>query len=144
MSGQWQTPGSSTITKKSAPQTPRVLLVDKDASSAETGRKLLEELGYRVTACATSAEALSMLHSPSEQFNCVISDLSMPGISGLELANTSRLCRPQTPFVLACGDHNNLPPDFLQTLGISGFLLKPFSLDRLSQALHRALADRRH
>jgi len=144
MNGQRQAPDFQTFTKNSAPQAPHVLLVDKDASSAETGRKLLEELGYRVTACATSAEALSMLHAPSEKFNCVISDLSMPGISGLELANTSRLCRPNTPFVLACGDHSSLPPDYLQTLGISGFVLKPFSIDRLSQTLHRALAKRRH
>lgn len=144
MSGNRNAPDSPTTAKNSEPQSPRVLLVDKDASSVELARKLLEELGFRVTACATSAEALSMIHAVTEKFNCVISDLSMPGISGLELANTSRLCRPQTPFVLACGDHSSLPADFLQTLGISGFLLKPFSIDRLSETLHRALAGRRY
>ncbi|HXS68743.1 MAG TPA: response regulator [Candidatus Polarisedimenticolia bacterium] len=140
MSGELQAPDSQNIQTKSA-QAPRVPLVEKDVVSAETSRKSLEEPGY----CVTAAEALTWLHALSETFNCVISGLSMPGIGGLELVNTARLCRPQTPFVLSCSEPGNLPADFLRTLGgISGFLREPSSMDHLSEMLNRALSsDRR-
>jgi DNA-binding NtrC family response regulator len=119
-----------------------VLLVD-DVSLVETEKQLIEQLGYRVTACTSSADALALLHATSERFNCVISNLAMARISGLELANTCRLCRPGTPFLLMSDSASVLSADCLRTLAISGFVSKPFSVHVLAETLHRVLAGRK-
>jgi CheY-like chemotaxis protein len=121
---------------------PHVLLVDHDFSNLTSGRQLLEDMGYSVTPCETSEKALVLIHTKSEKFSCVLSDVSMPRIGCLELANTSRLCRPETPFLLTSAGANSLCPDFLRTLGIHGHIAKPFSAESLGQALKRALSAR--
>ena len=119
-----------------------ILLVDNDASTAQAAKSLLEQLGYRVTTCTQSAEALVLIHTASEQFSCVVSDLSMRAIGGLELASTCRLCRPGTPFLLTSDNPGALSTDFLQSVGISGFITKPFSAERLAETVRDALARR--
>lgn len=115
-----------------------ILLVD-DASLVETEKQLIEQLGYRVTACTCSAEALTLLHAASEKIDCVISNWVMPRIGGLQLANTCRLCRPGTPFFLMSDDASKVPVDSLPKHTISDFILKPLSARVLAEALHRAL-----
>lgn len=118
---------------------PHILLVDSDPHSLENGKRLLEDLGYRVTACETPEKALVEIHTTTEKFICIVSDLSMPRIGGLELANTSRLCRPGTPFLLTSAGVNSLSADYLRTIGIHGYILKPFSARTLAETLKRAL-----
>lgn len=125
-----------------AHQPPRVLLVDGDASSVGAARRLLEKLGYAVTVCLASTDALVLIHTPSEHFDCIIADLAMPEVSGLDLANTTRLCKPGTPFVLACGNRTALSTDFLRNCGVAAFIVKPFSAESVAGVLQRALGGR--
>lgn len=132
-----KTPGNS----KSQPA--RVLLIGSDASNVEAGKRLLEELGYAVISSDSATDALVLIHTPSEHFDCIIADLAMPGISGLDLANTSRLCRLGTPFILACGNHTALSTDFMRNCGVTAFIVKPFSADSLAGILSRAVRGRK-
>lgn len=117
-----------------------VLLVDHDPSIIEAGRRLMEELGYRVMTCAHSAKALALIHSTAEEkIDCVICEVSMPVIGGVAIANTCRLCRPATRFLLSSGTPDVLSPDSLRILGIAGVVMKPFSFHFLAKTLHRAL-----
>ena len=119
-----------------------ILLVD-DASLVENEKQLIEQLGYRVTACTCSTEALTLLHSASEKIDCVISNLVMPRIGGLQLANTCRLCRPGTPFFLMSDDASKAQVDSSLRHTISDFISKPLSAHVLAKTLHLALARRK-
>jgi len=117
-----------------------VLLVDYDVAAIEAGKRLLEELGYRVTTCTSSAKALALIHSTEDQqFEGVVCEVSMPVIGGVAIANTSRLCRPRTRFLLSSGTADVLSADSLRILGIAGIVMKPFSSHFLAKALNRAL-----
>jgi CheY-like chemotaxis protein len=118
----------------------RVLLVDDDILVVENTKRVLEQLGYCVIACTSSTDALSLIHATSEQLNCVLSDLAMPGFSGLQLATTCRLCRPGVPFLLMSGNAYTPPAESLRALRIHEFILKPFSVRLLAEALHRAMS----
>lgn len=118
----------------------RVLLVDHDVSIIEAGKRLLEQLGYEAVTCANSTQALALLHSTGEeQIDCVICEVAMPQIGGVAIANTSRLCRPRTRFLLSSGTADVLSPESLRVLGIAGVVMKPFSSHFLARALNRAL-----
>jgi DNA-binding NtrC family response regulator len=119
-----------------------ILLVD-DVSLVETEKQLIEQSGYRATACSCSAEALTLLHAASEKIDCVISNLVMPRIGGLQLANTCRLCRPGTPFFLMGDDASKASVDSSLRHTISDFILKPLSARVLAETLHRALTRRK-
>ena len=143
MSNEPGRPDSKQDTTGNAASRPRrILLIDSDAASADSGKRLLEELGYSVIICDSPTNALVLIHTPSEHFDCVIADLAMPAISGLELANTNRLCRPKTPFVLACGSSTALSTDFLRNSGVTAFIVKPFSVESLTAILHSALGGK--
>jgi len=112
-----------------------ILLVD-DVLLVQAEKQMLEELGYYVTTCTSSASALALFHDLSERIDCVVSSLSMPRFNGLALANTCKLCRPGTPFILISDDAIALPGNSLRALGIRGYVLRPLSLRILEEALH--------
>lgn len=117
-----------------------VLLVDHAVLILETGQRLIEQLGYRVTTCTSSGKALSLIHSTADvPIDCVICELDMPDIGGVAIANTCRLCRPGTGFLLSSGIPGVLSEESLRILGIAGLLTKPFSTYYLAKALNRAL-----
>jgi CheY-like chemotaxis protein len=121
-----------------------ILFVDPDVSVIEPGKRLIEHLGYRVKACTNSAEALVLIHSIADQpIDCVLCELTMPDIGGIQIANTCRLCRPKTGFLLSSERGDILSADSLRILGISEVVSKPFSAHFLAKALHRALTGYR-
>jgi len=117
-----------------------VLLVDHAVLLIETGKRLIEELGYRVTTCLSSGEALSLIHATADvPIDCVICELDMPGIGGVAIAHTCRLCRPKTGFLLSSGIPGVLSEESLRILGVADLVTKPFSTYYLAKALNRAL-----
>jgi CheY-like chemotaxis protein len=118
----------------------RVLLVDDEEMVVLTARRLLERLGYVVTAYASSAAALAAFSAAPERFDIVVSDLTMPGLTGTELSEAVRRARPDVPIVLATGHLEQLDLERAQALGVSEMLPKPFDTQLLARAMRRALA----
>ncbi len=117
---------------------PRVALVEDVDDLRRVLAQALEELGFRVDAFASGDEALAWAEGGLETLDAVVSDVVMPGISGIALAQALRERRPRLPIVLVSGDlrehvRATLPPDVL-------FLQKPFSIDELARLLRAALA----
>lgn len=117
----------------------RILFVDDEAMICESASQLLQHLGYRVVACSEPTEALRAFAEAPGAFQLVITDLTMPHISGLELARRLRLVSPEVPILLATGYAGTWTQDGVQSLGIRGLLAKPLSASALASAVRSAL-----
>lgn len=109
----------------------RILFVDDEEFIADLGATSLRSLGYEVVACCSSIEALRIFEHEPFRFDLIVSDYSMPGLSGVELAGECRRLNPVVRVLLCSG--GQLPP---LTPGIvDGTLRKPYSLATLSLAV---------
>jgi CheY-like chemotaxis protein len=115
-----------------------LLLVEDHPDSRRTLAILLINLGYKVSSAAGGAEALLYVNS-EEHFDAVITDVVMPGMSGVEFARLARAARPGLPIVLLTGN-----ADGITSAIASGAvaLLKPVTSERLSHVLDDALGKR--
>ncbi|MEQ1691208.1 MAG: PAS domain S-box protein, partial [Gemmatimonas sp.] len=115
-----------------------VLLVDDDALLRDSGRRLLERHGHRVSVAASGSEALALLESSGDAISVVLTDLTMPGMSGLELIDAVQQQYPQLPIVAMSGfSMDSTARQALDAKAVS-FLGKPFSAAELTNALQRA------
>jgi PAS domain S-box-containing protein len=118
-----------------------VLLVDDEAALAQAATLSLARLGYRVTGVHSAAEALkSFLVQPGE-IDLVITDLTMPGMSGMELANALHEIRPGLPIILASGFGGLRTANFANGPGLRAVLQKPFTTETLARAVQQMLAS---
>ena len=113
----------------------RLLVVEDDPTSRRLLASLLVNMGYNVTSAATGEEAMSVLYS-EEWCDAVLTDVVMPGISGIELANCVHDVRPEVPVVLVTGAASAI--DLAANLGMLA-LCKPITRERLAAVLDEAL-----
>ncbi len=119
----------------------RILLVDDEAMLAEMGKTMLERLGYEVTVQTASSEALALFDRDPGRFDAVITDQTMPGLTGIELARRMLRLRPDLPIILCTGYSNQVDEAQAQAAGIRGFAMKPLAMKDLASLLHTALPD---
>ncbi|MFA6961832.1 MAG: response regulator [Opitutaceae bacterium] len=117
----------------------RVLFVDDETPIMLVGQLILAELGYRVEAGTSALEMLELLKSQPDGFDLVITDLTMPDMTGVEFSERIRVLRPDMPIILTTGYSATLTPQRVQQLGISELLIKPLSMQSLATAIQRAL-----
>jgi CheY-like chemotaxis protein len=118
----------------------RILLVDDHALVRDAMRDLLEHLGYRVTVFGKPLEALAAFREHPEEFDLVLTDLSMREMNGAELARELLAARPGVPIVVSSGYELAGIAQNLRDLGIREVLTKPVQREGLAAALARALA----
>ena len=119
----------------------RVLCVDDEPSLATVTRRRLEALGYTVTSVTEPAAALEALKG--EEFDLVIADYTMPGMTGLELARNIARERPGLPVVLLTGFVDEIAPDVLRDSGVARVLHKPTTIEELATAVAEILGKRK-
>jgi nitrogen-specific signal transduction histidine kinase/ActR/RegA family two-component response regulator len=115
----------------------RVLYIDDEEAVIALGTEMLQGLSYRVTSCTTPAEAIEIFRVRPRDFDAVVTDLAMPGMSGLELTRELRAIRPDVPVVLCTGYIADDDARAAQSLGIRDIVLKPYTAPDLGQALSR-------
>lgn len=116
-----------------------VLVVDDDESIRDTLYELLSE-EYRCQTAETAEKALARLDA--ESYDVVLTDISMPGLSGLELLGHIRQKYPNTPVIIISGISDQEYAQGMIRLGAFDYLLKPFSLDVVMKSVKRALDHR--
>ncbi len=119
-----------------------ILLVDDDDLARKSMQLVLKQLGHQVTACSSAQEALSCLSQTREPVDVLLSDFTMPRMSGLELAEHVHKLHPQMPILLITGDAGQVNDDAAREAGISGFIAKPAGSRELSSALGKILHSR--
>ncbi len=119
----------------------RVLLVDDEEAVARMVRQMLERLGYRVTAYTDSLEALSAFRAAPAAFDMVITDMTMPGMTGDLLGMAIRDINPDIPILLCTGFSERIDGERRQSMGIDGLLMKPIAHADLSEIVRKVLDD---
>ncbi len=118
---------------------PRILLVDDDETIRDTLYELLSE-SYICQTAETAEKAFARLEA--DQYDVVLTDISMPGLSGLELLGHVRQMFPDTPVIIISGIGDQEHAQGLIKLGAFDFLLKPFGLDVVEKSVKRAVEYR--
>jgi PAS domain S-box-containing protein len=116
----------------------RILFVDDEKALVDLGKQMLEGLGYRVSAQTSSLDALEIFRSEPDAFDLVITDLTMPGLTGIGLARKITSIRPRTPVILCTGfsDQNE---DQAETAGVCDFIMKPYVVATLAGSIRKVL-----
>jgi CheY-like chemotaxis protein len=117
----------------------RILLVDDEERLLEMAKRMLESLGYKVIAESSSVKALETFNSDPDQFDLIITDQSMPNISGSELAAEVLKARPDIPIILCSGFSSKVSAENADEKGISKYLDKPYTKNILSEAVREVL-----
>ena len=119
--------------------TERVLFVDDEAMLVDMTRQILQRLGYQVTACTSSVEALAYCRNDPQAFDLVITDMTMPHMTGKELAQELLLLNPVLPIILCTGFSETITEDAAKRIGIQAFILKPIVMADLAKTMRRVL-----
>jgi CheY-like chemotaxis protein len=114
-----------------------ILLVDDEPAIINSGRARLERLGYRVTAYEKSTEALEIFEKDPEQFDLVLTDYTMPNLTGLELTKGIHKIRKEIPVII-CSGYKEVQKEIEKETNIS-FLKKPLIIRDLSILLRKML-----
>ncbi len=117
-----------------------ILIVDDDDAVRDVLYDLFSE-EHMCHAAATAEQALAYLGE--QTYDAVITDISMPGLSGLELLGRLRREQPDTPVIVVSGIGDREHAEGLMRLGAFDFILKPFSLEAVQQSVARALEKSR-
>ena len=117
----------------------RILVVDDEQAVLESTQFMLQQLGYHVTACASANEALTCFSTKPTSFDLVLSDMTMPRTSGVELLRRIREQRPEIPVMLMTGFAGLLNEKELRRYGIDEFIIKPLTAQELGTSIRRSL-----
>lgn len=117
----------------------QIMLVDDEEVLANMGKKMLEKLGYCVTAKTSALDAIAAVRDRPKQFELVITDLTMPVMDGAKLGSQLLEIQPHLAILLTTGQDGAMTSDKVRELGFCGLLPKPSTARTLGEAVHRAL-----
>jgi len=119
--------------------TENILFVDDEKSIRNSVKSCLEEAGYNVTAVANGQKALDIFAKDFDRFDLVLTDLTMPDMTGEQLANVLLKLRPDIPIILCTGHSPTITPESSKALRISAFLQKPLAPTQLLRVVREVL-----
>jgi PAS domain S-box-containing protein len=117
----------------------RILFIDDEQALVSMGKAFLESLGYDVVIETSSREALALFIRQPDGFDLVITDMTMPEMTGERLAKELRRIRPDIPIILCTGFSHHLNEEEAKAIGIGAFLMKPFGLRELAETVWTVL-----
>jgi len=119
--------------------TERILLIDDENVLVKMGQATLEKLGYRVTVRTSSLEALTTFKNQPDAFDLVITDQTMPGMTGIDLAREMLQIRPNLPIILCTGYSNLVSAENARSMGIREFAQKPLTRKDIAGIIRKVL-----
>ena len=119
----------------------RILFVDDEVMLVAVGRHMLEKLGYRVTACNSSRDAWETFQRQPDRFDLVISDQTMPGMTGLELAKRILQLCPEMPIIICTGFSSVISAEKAKSAGIRHLAMKPLDKGDLARVVRKVLDE---
>lgn len=121
----------------------RILFVDDEQKLAKAGGQILEKLGYSVTIRTDSLEALKLLESSPNDFDLVVTDMTMPTMTGDVLATKLIHFRPDIPIILCTGYSKKISEEKAAEIGIKAFAYKPLNKTDLAKTVRNVLDENR-
>ncbi|NQT69314.1 MAG: response regulator [Desulfobacteraceae bacterium] len=120
--------------------TERILFIDDEEPLTDMGKRMLESLGYDVVATTSSIEALELFKAQADRFDLVITDLTMPHMTGENLAKELMQIRPDVPVILCTGFSARIDEKKAMAMGIRAFISKPILKHEIAEII-RAVID---
>jgi PAS domain S-box-containing protein len=117
----------------------RILFVDDEPIVVDVTKKILEQLGYQVTDFASSKEALFLFKEHPDLFDLVITDQTMPGISGEQLSKELLAIRADIPIIMCTGYSLDIDAEKAKNIGIKDYVMKPIDKKNLATIVRKAL-----
>ncbi|MFC1869184.1 PAS domain S-box protein, partial [Thermodesulfobacteriota bacterium] len=117
----------------------RILFVDDEKSMVDAIQPMLEKLGYKVTARTSSIEALEAFRHKPEAFDIVITDMTMPNLTGKDLAKKLMDIRSDIPIILCTGFSEQIDDRRAKEIGISSFVMKPIVMEEMAKRIREVL-----
>jgi|GEM_PF-2286315 len=117
-----------------------LLLVDDEETILRMEKKMLERMGYRISTCSNSLEALELFRSSSDAYDLVITDMTMPDLTGEKFAVELKQIRKDIPVILCTGFSSKISVGTVESMGVDGFLMKPVGKKDLLKTI-RSLLD---
>jgi PAS domain S-box-containing protein len=119
--------------------TERILLIDDERSILDVMQQMLERLGYTVDARSDSTEALEAFRENSDGFDLVITDYTMPEMTGENLAKAILGIRPDVPVILCTGFSEQIDEEKSKAIGIRAFVMKPIIMGEMAKTIRQVL-----
>ena len=120
----------------------RILLLDDELVQVQSVRAMLSKLGYEVVALTDGQEALTRIRADPQAFDLLITDQTMPHLTGVQLAKEVLGIRPDLPIILCTGFSEAVDANEARALGIREFLMKPYSVREMAETVRRALSGK--
>jgi signal transduction histidine kinase len=120
----------------------RILLVDDEEMVADIVRQMVSKLGYRVDAFTDSRTALQTFRQYPDRFDLILTDMTMPNLTGKQLAEEVKAVRLDIPIILCSGHQDEFDTADACNIGITEFARKPLSMQQLAQIIRRVLDGR--
>jgi len=117
----------------------RILLIDDEEQIIDIEQQILERLGYKVTPKTDSEEALMEFATLPERFDLVITDMTMPKLTGDQLARRLMDIKPDIPVILCTGFNESITEEKALAMGIDKFVMKPVVKDELASTIRSVL-----
>jgi len=119
----------------------RILFVDDENALAKVGEQMLENLGYRVVSRTSSLEALNVFCKQPDKFDLVITDMTMPSMTGDHFAKEVLKVRPDIPVILCTGYSERMNERQATAMGVRAFVIKPMVKREMAETVRRVLDD---
>jgi len=117
----------------------RVLIVDDEIGMVNTIKRMLDRLGYKVTSRTSSLEALELFRNDPDQFDLVITDMTMPQMTGDKLSKALMEIRPDIPIILCTGFSEQVDEKTAKSMGIRAFVMKPIVMREIANTIREIL-----
>ena len=119
--------------------TERILFVDDEKMLADMSKIMLERLGYSITVSTSSPEALAVFKKQPDAFDLVITDQTMPVMTGIDLARKMLRIRPNLPIILCTGYSTTVSAEEARAVGVRGFVMKPLVTSDIGGTIRKVL-----
>lgn len=120
----------------------RIMLIDDEQGILDVNSAILKSRGYQVSCYNMPLEALKAFENAPDQFDLIMTDMTMPEINGLTLARKVFQIRPGFPVILATGYSEQITPEIAEKNGLAAFLYKPLSSEKLLVSIRKLLDPR--
>lgn len=117
----------------------RILVVDDEPPIMRMLKRILERFGYEVDGTTNGMEALELFKAKPDQFDLIITDMTMPHMTGYQLSRQLLEIRPDIPIVLCTGFHEKVSEETTKEIGIREIVMKPILQHVLSQTIRKVL-----
>jgi len=122
-------------------QSRHILIVEDDPNIAKLYQEFIEDFNYQTTVCHDGQQALKTFNQTGKDFDLVLTDQSMPGLTGKELCQTLLASHPSLPIIICTGFSDDLSESIADDIGIKCYFNKPVSLSKLITSIDQLLKD---